>query len=69
MRFKAFLSQFNWLQNGSYHTFLGISERDWEFDGEGQNEIAATVVHHEWRQRVVIVDWHAFSVENFLELW
>ena len=27
------------------------------------------MVHHERRKRIIIVNWHSFSVEDFLELW
>lgn len=45
------------------------SELFGELDLERQDEVATRVVHHERREWVVIVDGHALSLKDFLELW
>ena len=27
------------------------------------------MVEHDWRQGIIVVNWHALAVEDFLELW
>ena len=48
---------------------LCVGEALWELDLEGEDEVAAAVVHHKWRKGIVIVDWHALAIEYFLKLW
>lgn len=55
-------------QNVDESGLLFVWEGRWELNLELEDEVASLVVHHEWGERIVVVNWHSFAREAFLEL-
>ena len=61
------ISSFVGAQNGDKSVLLCVRETAWELDLEFEDEIASVVIHHQWGKWVVVVYWHSFAFEDFLE--
>ena len=61
------ISSFVVSQNCNKSVLLGVREAAWELDLEFEDEVASVVIHHQWGKWVVVVYWHSFAWEDFLE--
>ena len=61
------ISSFVVSQNCNKSVLLSVRETAWELDLEFEDEVASFVIHHQWGKWVVVVNWHSFTWEDFLE--
>ena len=61
------ISSFVVSQNCDESVLLSVRKAAWELDLEFEDEVASVMIHHQWGKWVVVVFWHSFAFEDFLE--